>query len=467
VTVPANPSPDGYISFPITVDPSLLLTKALTDIQSQIPGFVPQEGHLETIVLEEAAAMMSVAAAIASQVPMSIFAAFGQLIGIMPNPGLAAIVTATVTTVDSQGYTIPAGLQVSFPVTGSTSILFTVLTPLVVPFGSTTGTITLICSTVGSFPNGLASGTHLQLVQTFFGITSIVTTEAVTGGQDPDTITSYINRLSEQLQLMAPRPILPNDFADMAQNVNGVFRACAIDGLNPGRIVNDGVTTNSSLVIGSVAAAFSTADIGRTVTDSLGDIPAGATIASVNPGAHTATLAPGFPATGSSTGNTFTFGDLTNQQRCVTVAAVDQTGQALTTPVTAALLAYLQGQREVNFLVFTIPPTFTSIDVSVTAIAQVGFNKPAVQAAIALAIQEFLSPAFYGGGQLQPPEWTNTPTLSLLALADQILNVPGVALIQMGQLAMCLHGGTPVSADLTMPGDAPLPTSGTLTVVVS
>lgn len=462
--IPPNPSPNSYISFPVTVDPNALLLAAIADIQAQIPGWVPRDGHLEVIVLEEAAQMMSTVAAIASQVPMSIFMAFGQLVGVKPLPGTRATVPATITMIDDAGYTIPAGFQVAFPLSGNQRIVFTLQLPLVIPSGDTTGAATFVCETVGSFPNGLPAATTLQLQQTFAQIVSIVTTAVVSGGVDPDTVTTYINRLSEELTLLAPRPILPIDFAEMAQNVEGVFRALAIDGLSPGRSVTDGVLSSGSLIIGSATADFTAADVGRSAAG--GTIPAGAQIASVLSTTQ-AQLNAGHAPTAPATGVDLTFGDLSGQERCVTVCGIQADGTALTTPENSALLAYLEGKREVNFLVFTIDPTYTEIDVSVTCTAQPGADTGTVQAAVAAAITAYLNPATWSGGVLLPPQWNAADVISILEIANVVLTSGGVEFVAMGGIEIAIHGGSLSTADVDLPGDAPLPTAGTILVTVT
>lgn len=462
-TFPTNPSPNGYISLPVTVDPNQLFKQAILDIKAQIAGWTPQEGHLEVVVLEEAAQMMSTIAAIASQVPVSIFMAFGQLAGVPPILGAQATVPATVTMFDTAGYTIPAGTQVAFPLTGNSSILFTVETTAVIPSGSDSTPVTLICETVGAFPNGLPSGTTLALQQTFGQVASIVTTADVSGGVDAETVTSYINRLSEELTLLAPRPILPIDFAEMAQNVTGVFRALAIDGLSPGRSVTDGVLSAGSLLVESATAAFTPADVGRDTAG--GTIPSGAILDTyISP--TEMNLNAGHAPTAPGTGVALTFGDLSGQERCVTVCGVDVTGAALSTPVDDALEAYLQSKREVNFLVFTVQPTYTEIDVTVTCTAIPGADTGAVQTAVAAAITAFLSPATWGGGNFLPPQWNPSSVVSILELAQVVLTTAGVLFVGMGDLEIAIHGGALSTADIHLPGEGPLPTAGTITVTV-
>jgi hypothetical protein len=77
---------------------------------------------------------------------------------------------------------------------------------------------------------------------------------------DAESDQDYLNRLSEQLELLAPRPILAVDAAKFALNVAGVGRAFGIDNYNP----DDGTTDNERMVTVAVADA-SGAALGSTV----------------------------------------------------------------------------------------------------------------------------------------------------------------------------------------------------------
>lgn len=452
---------NGYISFPITVDPNVLIQQAFADIQAQFPGWVPNEGQLDVAIIEEAAQMMSVTASVATQVPISIFMFYGQLVGIYPILGTAATAPCLFTMTDTAGYTIPAGTIIAYPQSGNAQILFTLQSTVTIAPGNSTGTGVLVCETVGEFANGLVSAT-CQMVTTFAQVSSIATTATSAGGVDADTQTTYINRLATELQLLAPRPILPSDFAAMAQNVTGVYRALAINGLSPGRTVTDGVL-NSTTTITSATANFTPTDIGRTVVGT--GIPSLATISAYT-SSTTVTLSAA--ATATATGVTLAFGDLTNQQRCVTVCGITDTGAAVSSGVNTTLQSYLQGLREVNFLVNTVSPTTTEIDVTVACDAIHGVNTGTLQTSITSALQAFLNPAVWGGGNSQVPFWDpNSNVVRYLDIANVVRNVPGVLYIPSGGITICLHGGTLAEVDVTLPGDAPLASTGTLSVTVT
>lgn len=451
-----TPTPvGGYISLPVTVDPNALIRDAFAAIQAQIPGWTPREGHLEVAVIEEAAQMMAETAGVAAQVPIAIFAYFGSLVGVLPEQGAAATVPVQFTMTGTSGYTIPAGTLLLLTASDSSQVLFAVQTTITIPAGSATGAGTLVCQNVGTFPNGIAAGT-CQLVASNASVSTVATTAAVSGGVDPETTDAYLSRLSAELQLLAPRPILPSDFAELATNVTGVYRALAINLLNAGRTFTDGSVVSGSAVLTSPAdAAFTAADVGKTVTAT--GVPSGTTVQSYQ-SATSVTMSANATATGS--GLTVTLGDLTNQERCVTVCGVDSSGDALSSTVQASLLSYLQSLREVNFIVQVVSPTYTAVDVAAQVVAMSGMDPATVAAAATANVKSFLNPANWGGGAQVPPTWESDATVvRYLDVAQVLRSTYGVAYVTSG-FTIGVHGGTMGTSDVTLPGDAPLPTAG-------
>ncbi len=461
IAFPPPPVAGGYVSFPVQADPVALFKQAVKDIQAQFPAWQPKEGQLDVAILEEVAQMAAATAVVATQVPISIFMAFGQIVGVFPKPGTAASAPITVTMVDTAGYTIPAGTVFGYPQANDALLLFKVQSTITVPEGQTTATGTIVCDTVGTFANGLADASLVQ-VTGIAQLVSVVTTAATSGGVDPDTQWTYINRLAAELSLLSPRPIVPADFSALAANVEGVFRAVTIDGLYPGRSFTDGVTT-SNTVLTSATANFTPDDLGRSVTG--GTFPAGTIVQTL---VSTTEVETNNAASGSATGVHITLGDLVGQERCVTVCGVDVNGAALSSDVETALDAYLQAMREVNFIVSVIGPTTTEVDVTVACFSSTGANPSTVQAAIVAALESFLNPATWGGGASQIPQWDPTSNVvRLLDIASVIRAVPGVSYIPSGSLFIGAHGGTLYQADYQLPGDAPLASAGTINVVVT
>lgn len=317
-----------YIDVPIVVSPDDLAGQAFDHLQSNIPGWLPNDGGLVTILIEAIALIASVDATLASGVPTSAFRWFGNtLAGITPVDATPATTTTTWTVRDSQGYTIPAGTNVGIRASGDVLVAFQTLNAVEIPAGddaTTAGAVTIVAVTPGAAGSGLgtADGT-VELVDPLDWVVSISQTAGTTGGIDAETDAAYLNRLRSELQLLTPRPILTSDFEQLARNVAGVARALAIDGYNPGD---------------------------------------------------------------DSTGN----------PRMVAVAAIDTAGNAIGSGVKTTLATYLDGLREVNFVVNVFDPTYTQIDVTFAVAVADGFDPDTVTTAAAAAVTDFLSPANWG-----------------------------------------------------------------------
>lgn len=440
----------GYIGVPTTTDPEVLSTAALKYLMDNIPGYAPADGNLEVWMVMALAQMLATSRDVTAIVPDEIFEFFGTTI--MNLPPIAASpsqVTATITVQDNAGYDIPAGTQFGFQVTGSLIIVFAVVNDTVIPPGLSTATGVILNAVVpGSSSNGL-TGSMVTIDPLAF-VTGITATTTSAGGVDAEVIGTYLSRLVSDLQLLAPRPILPGDFAVLARSIAGVYRALGIDGYNPGRVFTDGVTaTDTSLH--SATTNFSLADVGRAVTGS--GIFAGSTI-SVYVSATQVTLS--HVTTATATGVTITLGALTAQQRTVGIAAIDVNGNDVNGTIQGLIVAYLTSLREINFIVSFVPSTVTTINVVFAIHCNIGTNTTSVVSAVTTALQNYLSKATWGGGANNPPSWDPfASVVRYLSVAGIIEGVPGVNYLS----TLTLNGS---AADVTISGVAPLANYGTV-----
>jgi hypothetical protein len=231
-------SSTGYVIFPITTEPEALLASAVARIQQAFPGWEPKDAELDTVMLEAVSAMASDVRDIASQVPIAIFRYFGaRLAGLPPIDASAATTTSTWTMADMVGHTIPADTQVTILDSAGVAWAFYVLADVVVPSGSNTtqvGEVILVASTLGVASSGLgAVAAPITLIDTLVFVQSIRQEVITSGGVDAELDSDYLDRLRRKLQLLTPRPILPQDFAILALDIAGIWRATAIDGYNP------------------------------------------------------------------------------------------------------------------------------------------------------------------------------------------------------------------------------------------
>lgn len=140
-----------------------------------------------------------------------------------------------------------------------------------------------------------------------------------------------------------------------------------------------------------------------------------------------------------------------NNERMVAVAVVDQAGAAVSAGIKAAVDAQLQAQREINFIVNVMDPTYTNIAIATTVVALPGYDHVALKAAVEAAIAGYVNPGVWGGGDLNPPQWrTTSGSVRMYELGTLINEVPGVDYIT----ALTINGGV---VDVALAGQAPLP----------
>jgi hypothetical protein len=142
----------------------------------------------------------------------------------------------------------------------------------------------------------------------------------------------------------------------------------------------------------------------------------------------------------------------------VTVAPMNATGGSISSPGKTRVETTIEAGRILQLDAHVIDPTPNAIDVAFTAKCDADQDPVVVAAAAEQAILEFLSPLGWGipsGGQ--PTEWVNEPTVVRNDLFGVLYNVPGIR--HVSALTLALHGNTKATADLTMTGAAPVPTT--------
>lgn len=177
-----------------------------------------------------------------------------------------------------------------------------------------------------------------------------------------------------------------------------------------------------------------------------------AEIAREVPGVARALAIDGYnPTGGGSTGN----------ERTVTLATVDQAGVNVSSGVKSAVAGAIEAEREVNWDVFVIDPTRTTINISASVTVWDGFDASDVHARAEAALAAWLDPAAWGlppTGEI--PEWHDKPNARLGEAYDTIYNVQGVKDVT----TLTLNGGT---SDITLTGPAGLPAPGAISVTAS
>jgi uncharacterized phage protein gp47/JayE len=219
-----------FIELPVETSESELADKAIGDLASTYPNWVPHEGNLEVVQIESIAPMAQNGAEVASKVPSAIFRRYGtDLVGLSYGFGAPARATTTWLLSDTDGHTIPADTQIAIG-----GYAFITDGDVVVPPGQkSSANVSVTAVDEGADQNAL-SGTA-ELISGLAWVDLVTVVGSTSGGSDPEDDAAYQDRLSEMLTLSAPRPITAEDFAVMARYTPDVAvgRSTAIDGYNP------------------------------------------------------------------------------------------------------------------------------------------------------------------------------------------------------------------------------------------
>jgi uncharacterized phage protein gp47/JayE len=151
-----------------------------------------------------------------------------------------------------------------------------------------------------------------------------------------------------------------------------------------------------------------------------------------------------------------------NNQRELSVAALDANGAGVSSGIKSKIDALLQANREVNFIVNVIDPHTTTVNINGTVVVRTGYDATTVTATANAAVTAYLQPYNWG----QDPTvressvastWVETATLYYNNVLALISSVDGVDHVT----ALTLNGG---SGNITLTTPAALTTPGTINV---
>jgi hypothetical protein len=328
-----------------------------------------------------------------------------------------------------------------------------------------------------------------------------VTVTAASGGVDAEDDPTFLNRLTEEFRLSAPRPIVAgsqtsynpdvDDFAAFAKRDPAVTTAISFDLYQPG--VNEVQTVSHTQASGTGTLTFNgqttagiafnaTADTIRLALEALSNVAPGDVTVTGGPWPAAVTITflrawgeQNVPAiTGTLTGLavTTTTGGVapaTNVAKSVTVWVKDSSGLDPGQTARDRILADLQARRESGFLIYVRAPYYDSVSVTWAAKAYPGWDPADVQARGNQAVTDWLSPATFTAPPFsEVPMWLPTGGLLRLGELVQVLNsVDGLwYLTGPGANGMPQINGS--AADYTLVGPAQtLPLAGTISGTVT
>jgi Baseplate J-like protein len=222
----------GYNAPDVETDQDAIAEAVFTALAARAPGWQAHDGNLDTWLIEAWAEVGAEIRSLAADVPASIFMTYGQnVLGIPPHLATPANGVATFTAADDLGYTLDIGTTFALARSGNDLVAFETLDEATIEAGSTSIDVEFAGVETGAAANGLSGDG--QLLDPVAFVVSVTVTAPTVGGNDEETAEDYLDRITLLLQMVALRPFLPQDFAILALQVEGVGRAVAMNLYDP------------------------------------------------------------------------------------------------------------------------------------------------------------------------------------------------------------------------------------------
>lgn len=216
----------------IVTDANTLASNAKAVLEAELAGWDSDTDTQTSIFLE----MISVVAAEqAEALRLELVAAYGGLGPLVSTPPIlaqpaTAIATFTLTGVLGADIDM-AGVQVGIRDVEGELQAFRVPDPIIIKAGETKGSGVVEAIEAGAAGNNLAG--KASIISGPETLKEVVLATSG-GGEEEESEESFLERLTEALQIQRPGPVLAIDAAAIARSVPGVGRATAVDNLKPG-----------------------------------------------------------------------------------------------------------------------------------------------------------------------------------------------------------------------------------------
>jgi hypothetical protein len=313
------------------------------------------------------------------------------------------------------------------------------------------GSTVLSCTTVSASPTVTYVGTGNQVPQIGASVTGMGVPVGATVAASP-----------------APTETTFTLSANATASATNNLTIGAMSGYGPTHLTCIGSTTSASITIAIGTAPYPGAvpDVGARVRGT--GIPAGATVAA-SPIPTTTSFALSAAATSTNAGETITVSSWTGVQLANTTFVTDSAGNALSAANMDALLAWLGGFRPQNWLVNLTAPSYATVYVSALVKVLPGYSAASVGSSVQGALLAWLSQATWGQLPQQPQSWLNASQGAGLVRYKKAIeiagSVPGVDYVDT--LTLGFSASPSGTADLTMPGPAPLPVTDATKIIIT
>jgi uncharacterized phage protein gp47/JayE len=221
----------GFVAPDVITDPLVLQANAKQLLEEELPGWHSSPGSIEDLLIAAFSYSASEQAEALNAELVAAYRSLGALVGVEPIRAQPATGLATFTLTDNAGHTLLASGTIIGLRTASNELqTFRLVSDLVIAAGSNKGAGLVEATEAGEAGSNL--GGEAELISADAVVLS-VTVATTGGGVDEEEEQTFPDRLTEELAIQKPGPVLAKDAATIARNVPAVYRATAVDNLRP------------------------------------------------------------------------------------------------------------------------------------------------------------------------------------------------------------------------------------------
>jgi hypothetical protein len=231
----ASPDLSNYVDLTLfDLDPQDVYEAFQADATLKLPDWVPVEGNTEVVIAEALAVEVAEAIYAINRVPGAVVEIFLQMYDVVRDLGTQPQAVLTWTVSDPQGHSIPAGARARLNLgTAYIPIVFSTDVDLVIPPGSTSGTVTATGDRFTADANEVALPVKLEILDGIVFADSVSITSWNAFGKDTEDDIAWMTRGVNELKQLSSVLSFPDHFTNFALQTSGVYRAKTIDNYNP------------------------------------------------------------------------------------------------------------------------------------------------------------------------------------------------------------------------------------------
>jgi hypothetical protein len=246
------------VKLPIETDASAVTELGRDALRAAYPGITFPDAALLTALTAAGGEMAAYARDALSEHDDFLFERLGTtILGVQYKPALQATAASTWTLTDTDGWTIPAGTEITLrSLDGSTRVGFETIDEVTIPAGSAStaaGQVLLRAVDAGVAGNGLIADPQPE--NAIARLASITLTAASAGGADAQDQDAYLDELRNEQRVNYPKLVVAADGELLAREVDGVDRALVLDTYDPDTATSGNPGVMSIAAIDAAGAA--------------------------------------------------------------------------------------------------------------------------------------------------------------------------------------------------------------------